>query len=117
MSGNALAIDAQVKHEQAYALYRQGPAASIITAIVGGGGVVAMWNHASHTILLIWYGLSLTNQIVRVALTATFQKSRPQIGKTDIWVRRYQWGMMVGGILFGSMPIIMFPENDPLGQG
>jgi len=109
-------LAAQIEHEQAYALYRQGPMVSRVTAIVGASLVAAMWEHAPHQELLVWYGLSLSNQVVRLYMCAAFQRCQPRVGETWVWLRRYQISMMVGGMVFGGLAVFLFPDGDPLGQ-
>lgn len=109
-------VDARVERERVQALYRQGPLACLIAIVIGAVIVAAMWRSVPHAWLWSWYALVAANQAVRLALWRAFHRENPEGARVKVWARRYTWGMAVGGGLFGSTAVFMFPLASPLGQ-
>jgi len=109
-------LEARVERERVLALYRQGPLASLIALVIGAIIVAAMWRSVPQSWLWTWYALVIANQAVRILLWRAFHRENPQGDRVRTWARRYTWGMGIGGMLFGSTAVFMFPLASPLGQ-
>ncbi len=97
---------AQVKH-----LYSQGIAGirgSFVAAIIM---TIFLWNYVSHSCLMIWFVCYAIACGIGEVLFRAIQKN-PSVEQTaNDWARRFSALSIVGGILWGSTPILLFPTE------
>lgn len=76
--------------------------------------VYILWPVASHPKLEIWYGLLSTITFFRFLDTRSFLKQ--QRHRYGYWYRRLFVGVLLSAILWGAVPLLFFPADDPAYQ-
>jgi signal transduction histidine kinase/ActR/RegA family two-component response regulator len=105
-----------VRSEEIRALFEHGT--PILWANVGVGAIVTLtlWNDAPHTPLLAWLGAILLMSVVRAAFQARYARERPDATELDAWGRRFVFGSIVAGVLWGVAGVAFFARESTLAQ-
>lgn len=107
---------ARIERELIHELYAHGLRASLITLVISSLIVGAMWTLLPHTLLWIWYALVVVNQVVRLVLVRAFNLKNPDGDDLRRWARHYTVGTIIGGTLYGSVALLMFPYLNAVWQ-
>jgi two-component sensor histidine kinase len=97
---------AQVEH-----LYSQGISGvrgSLVAAVIL---IISLWNDVSHVRLITWIACYTGACGVGEALFHAFNKSSIDDRSIIPWKRRFVALSIVGGVLWGATPLLLFPAN------
>ncbi len=72
---------------------------------------ISLWDLLPHSYLIIWLTAYAIIQISRHILVKRYFRALRHNPNTTIWERRYAVGNILGGLLWGSAAIFLFPQN------
>ncbi len=104
----------QIRAEQVRILYEQLPTALIATTIVGVLVVYVLWNHVSPVWLLGWLLVSTVTTLVRIGLMRAYFTANPSISQAALWGRRFLYGVLVSGTVWGVAGVFPISRDAPL---
>jgi signal transduction histidine kinase len=95
-----------IRAEQIRLLYEQLPSALIATTIVGGLVVYVLWSHVSVLWLALWVLALAATTASRIWLMRAFFATRPSGTDSGRWGRRFLWGVLVSGLVWGCVGVV-----------
>lgn len=106
-----------MRSEEIRALFEQGGA--VLWANLGLGGVVVLtlWSELPHLELLGWLGAVAVMGSVRTWLQHRYRAEQPGDAELPAWGRRFVFGSIVAGLLWGAAAILFFSPHSLLAQG
>jgi two-component system cell cycle sensor histidine kinase/response regulator CckA len=78
--------------------------------------VGVMWNVVSYRILIVWLAVFIAVQALRHVSASVFRKDSPTGGAVIPWGRRFAVGSAITALLWGLVPILLFPADSLLHQ-
>ena len=99
-----------IRAEQVKLAYRNLPLALLANVVNGLALVMILWNRLPHLVPLIWFSLVTLLTVARYIITLRYRQDT-DLETSSAWEKRFMYGAIGGGILWGSIPIIMFPAN------
>lgn len=101
---------------QVQQLYKQASPALYGAFITAAILVLVLWNVVEPVRLALWFGFTAGLYIARHKLVGAFLRRAPQGNEVLSWDKWFALTTAVSGILWGLVPLILFPENSPLHQ-
>ena len=95
-------------------LFEQLPTALIATTIVGVLVVYVLWSYVSPVWLLGWLLVSIATTLARVGLMRAYFRAHPSISQAPRWGRRFLYGVLVSGVVWGFAGVFPFTHDAPL---
>jgi diguanylate cyclase (GGDEF)-like protein/PAS domain S-box-containing protein len=103
-------------HEQADMLYGALPL-SLITILINASiltlvqlPVVPLWSSLS------WAAAVCLMVVTRLWLYYRYKQRDIVAAPASLWIRRFNWGVLFSGLVWGSSAVLLFPSTDPLHQ-
>ncbi len=106
--------DTEIRAAQIDQLYSQGRI-GLIGAMVGAAVlIVALWDVVSHSLLFLWLVCYIAVHIPRQLLITAYHKAAPGGQEVFRWGTWFALGNVIGGSLWGLIPVLFFPADSPL---
>jgi signal transduction histidine kinase len=107
-AGAAARRRAQVRIEQAHAVYLHSPTTTIGSLVAGAALVAVMWNHISHAVLIGWMLVLCVHQSLRVYHYRSYLKAGVEGQQSERWGQLYLIAATMAGLIWGSAGVLMF---------
>jgi len=104
----------QIRTEQVRLLYQQAPLGVVANLFVAPILVLVLWDTLPRTVLAIWFLALAATTLVRVALTAAFQRRPDPDADAERWVSRYTWACAANGACWGGCVILLALSPSPV---
>jgi diguanylate cyclase (GGDEF)-like protein/PAS domain S-box-containing protein len=104
----------QIRAEQVRILFEQLPTALIATTIVGVLVVYVLWPHVAPVWLLGWLLVSTVTTFARIGLMRAYFRANPSISQAALWGRRFLYGVLVSGAVWGFAGVFPISRDAPL---
>ena len=72
--------------------------------------IAILWPIANHSQLIVWYGLIVLVALIRSVDTHLYHKN-PELHHTDIWYRHFCLGVAANALLWGTITLFSFAED------
>ena len=105
-----------IRAEQIALVYRQLPAAQIVSVINAVLLAILLWNSVPARHLLPWLAAMVLLSLGRIALQRAHQRASPPAADTGKWGQRFNMGSAGAGVLWGLAGFLLFPAQDIPGQ-
>jgi len=107
---------AQLKAAQIRQIYSQSPLGAM-GALIGSAVLTwALWDLASHTLLIAWLSSYAIYHVLRQGLVWAFRVARPPENALARWGRWHVVSTAVGGLFWGAAAVFLFPSDSLLYQ-
>lgn len=114
---NAISATPDLAAEQLTSLSAAIPRSLLANTLLSGLLLLVQWEVVQGTLALTWLGLMLAVLVVRAVIYADYRRSRPlDAAQTVRMLRRYRIGILATGMVWGMVPLIMFPSGDAVHQ-
>jgi len=109
-------LGASVRAEQLRALYRQNPGVLWLNVAVASLASAALWFSASRALLIAWVSAMGLVASIRSGLVRRYERARPQQSQLEPWGRRFLFGSIAAGALWGVGGVLFFDAGTGLSQ-
>jgi signal transduction histidine kinase len=73
--------------------------------------VAVMWGKVAGSVLLLWFGVQLAYQLVRVVVNLRYWRANPPLDQAWRWARLYTWQTTCNGFIWASAGVVMFVSD------
>lgn len=108
-------LDTQVRADKIRLLYHQSYQAVFSTIVVAGLWVTLLWQHASHSNLMIWLGLLAVATLGRILLFIQYQRHSTDANVLK-WIAPYTLTVLASALVWGLGTVWAMPSNSFLYQ-
>ncbi len=98
-----------IKTNQLELLYTSLPSTQIGMFLAGSILVFVMYNHISHNTLFVWFFCLILSILYRLKLWQQFNKYKGH--KTSTWKTKFNFGIFLSGLVWGSASLFLFPDD------
>lgn len=114
-NSNGDALDTQVRADKIRLLFHQSYQAVFSTIVVAGLWVTLLWQHASHSNLMIWLGLLAVATLGRILLFLQYQRHSTDTNVLK-WIAPYTLTVLASALVWGLGTVWAMPSNSFLYQ-
>ena len=109
-------LEASVRAEQLRTLYRQKRGVLWLNVAVAALASVALWPTASKVLLAVWVGATGLVALARTELSVRYERAQPPQAELEQWGRRFLYGSIAAGALWGIASVVFFDPASWLSQ-
>jgi len=104
----------QIRAQQVRQLYEQAPLGVAANLFVAPILVLVLWDTLPRTVLAVWVLLLAAATLIRLALTAAFQRHADPDADIEGWVSRYTWAGATNGACWGGCVVLLALSPSPV---
>ena len=97
----------QIRAEQVRLLYEQAPLGAAASLLIAPLLALVLWGILPRAVLAIWFLALAATILVRLALTAAFQRRPDPDADPERWAARYTWACAASGACWGGCVILL----------
>lgn len=84
--------------------------------VVGGVLLIALWDAYPSQLLAGWFGVLVGVMLMRAAVHWAYKRFPDTSRDAALWERRFALATLAAGAVWTYVPVVLFPEGDPLLQ-
>jgi len=108
------ALDRLAQTEQIRLLYAQAPLGAVANLLTAPILAVVAWEDFPRPVLIAWLLALAATVLLRLALTAPFQRPLERDADAERWASRYTWACAANGACWGSCVILLALSPSPV---
>jgi len=109
-------LDAHIRAAEVRVVFQQAPPAQLISVAAALVICFALWDVASHTRLLLWFGAIAVCVTGRIWLAVAFKKKKPQLEAMRSWETAFLVSLAIVSLVWGLGGWYVMPHNSPIHQ-
>ncbi|MBC7802791.1 MAG: hybrid sensor histidine kinase/response regulator [Candidatus Parcubacteria bacterium] len=111
-----MTAEQRMEIDRVRALWATAPVSSGIGTVSAFIGFLVFYAQEGLATMLVYFAVTVSNQLVRVALYRLYSRESDDPARTALWARRYTWTMVAGGIIWSTFSVMFFRSDDAARQ-